>query len=128
MKKTFIILICFSLFLACKHTIEDDSIEPEIIESSTSEICDTTNIKFKNIVRIMDIHCNSVACHSEVTRAGDIALEQYNDIKKYTLNGDIYRTITLQEDEFLFMPEGAEALTTCEIEKIKIWAKNDAPK
>lgn len=123
--KKYILIFFISLF-ACKHQIEDDEI---IIDASSNnvETCDTI-VKFKNIVRIMDMHCNSQVCHSEATKAGDIALEQYTDIKKYALNGDISGTILLSENDDLFMPQNENKLSDCEIKQIEIWVKNDTPK
>ena len=107
---------------ACKHEAKDE-ITPTIIETP----CDTI-VAYKNIIRIMDLHCNNESCHSEATKAGDIALEQYEDIKKHTLSGDIYHTVTLPTDDELFMPQGSEKLSDCEIQQIKIWANNGAKK
>lgn len=127
MKKHILIpIFCISIF-ACKHEIEDDEIIIDTSSNNVNTTCDTI-VKFKNIVRIMDMHCNSQVCHSEATKAGDIALEQYADIKKYALNGDISRTILLSENDALFMPQNENKLSDCEIKQIEIWAKNDAPK
>lgn len=81
--------------------------------------CDTTNVSFSNGVwPILESNC--YGCHSGSAPAGNISVENYNDVVKLVENGKLMGTIR-HEPGFSPMPKGGNKLSDCNIAKLEAW-------
>ena len=83
-------------------------------------VCDTTNVSFTDhVFPIINTNCTS--CHGGQAPAGNIRLENYNDISAAANNGSLLGVIR-HEQGWSPMPKGGGKLNDCDITKIEIWA------
>jgi hypothetical protein len=87
--------------------------------------CDTTSVTFSNdIMPIINSNCTS--CHSGQAAAGNIKLENYNDISAAANNGSLLGVIR-HEQGWSPMPKGGGKLNDCDIAKIETWVDQGTP-
>jgi len=88
-------------------------------------VCDTTNITFTDHV-LPIINANCTSCHSGQAAAGNIRLENYNDISAAANNGSLLGVIR-HEPGWSPMPKGGGKLNDCDIAEIETWVNQGAP-
>ena len=88
-------------------------------------VCDTTNVSYANDVWPV-INSNCTFCHSGGAPAGNVSLENYNDIVVAADNGSLLGTIK-HENGWSPMPKGGGKLGDCDITKIEIWVNEGTP-
>ncbi len=88
-------------------------------------VCDTTNVTYSNSVWPV-INANCTSCHGGGAPAGNIRLENYNDISSVANNGSLLGTIR-HENGWLPMPKGGGKLNNCDIAKIETWVNQGIP-
>jgi hypothetical protein len=88
--------------------------------------CVTDNMSLQaNIVPILQRNC--YVCHSvtDGPNNGNIILEGYTELSKYTTNGQLQGAIK-HETGYSFMPQDAAKLKDCEIAQIDSWILDGA--
>ena len=88
-------------------------------------VCDTTNVTYSNNVWPI-INANCTSCHGGGAPAGNIRLENYNDISSAANNGSLLGTIR-HENGWSPMPKGGGKLNNCDIAKIETWVNQGTP-
>ena len=88
-------------------------------------VCDTTNVTYSNNVWPV-INANCTSCHGGGAPAGNIRLENYNDISSAANNGSLLGTIR-HENGWSPMPKGGGKLNNCDIAKIETWVNQGTP-
>ncbi len=87
--------------------------------------CDTTNISYQTtLVPLMKTYCN--ACHNASAPSAAIATDNYQGLRTIALNGKLYGSIA-HLSGYSPMPKGGNKLSTCDIQKVKIWINAGAP-
>lgn len=119
MKKTVLLLIVFIGFLisGCYYDKED------LLYGGA---CDTTGVTYAQTVTGILKNYGCTSCHSGTSPSGSINLETYTNVKATVTNGRLYGSIT-HATGFVPMPDGAAAVTSCDIKKIKAWIDSGAP-
>ena len=116
--KSFIIVGIVIFMQSCYYdNIED--LYPQLPE------CDTTNVTYSNNVWPV-INANCTSCHGGGAPAGNIRLENYNDISSAANNGSLLGTIR-HENGWSPMPKGGGKLNNCDVAKIEIWVNQGTP-
>jgi uncharacterized membrane protein len=109
--KTISIFLLMTLLFACKNAKQD-----------VTPICKAENsiiISYQNDVKaIIDKNCNF--CHSKKNHSGGVKLEDLNDVKFWSSNGELYDQIIPSGGNPPRMPKGIP-LTDCEVLTIKKW-------
>jgi hypothetical protein len=82
--------------------------------------CDTGNVSYTQTVTGILKNYGCLNCHSGGSPSGAINLETYANVKATVDNGKLYGSIT-HASGFVPMPDGAAAMTPCDIKKIKAW-------
>ena len=81
--------------------------------------CDTTAMTYTaDIAPIMMAYCTS--CHSGAAPAGNIALENYNNVRASALNGSLLGTMD-HASGWPAMPKNQPKLDVCTISKVSAW-------
>ena len=78
-----------------------------------------------NISPIMSAHCSS--CHSGAAPAGNISLENYNDVKVSAINGSLLGTME-HASAWSAMPKNQQKLDECTINKVRAWINQGVKK
>ena len=116
--KSFIIVGIVIFMQSCYYDNVED-LYPQLPE------CDTTNVTYSNNVWPI-INSNCTGCHGGNAPAGNIRLENYNDISSAANNGSLLGTIR-HENGWSPMPKGGGKLNNCDIVKIEIWVNQGTP-
>ncbi len=87
--------------------------------------CDTSNISYSNDVWPI-INNNCTDCHGGSAPAGNIGLENHDQIKIVADNGKLLGTIN-HEDGYSPMPKGGGKLADCSRLKIDTWVNMGSP-
>ena len=82
--------------------------------------CDTTGVTYTQTVTGILKNYGCISCHSGSTPSGSISLDSYTAVKSAVNNGKLYGSIT-HAAGFVPMPDGAAAVTPCDVKKIKAW-------
>ena len=94
-----------------------DNMEELYPDSGTG--CDTTQITFSGTVMpIMQSHCTG--CHSGSAPAGNIPIENYDDVVQMVHNGSLMGSIRFEQG-YSPMPKGGNKLSDCNITKLEMW-------
>lgn len=81
--------------------------------------CETENVSFSSFVApLLQSHC--AGCHSGGSPSGGVDLTTHSNVAVYADNGKLYGAIA-HEPGFESMPQGADQLDECTIDKIKSW-------
>ncbi len=87
--------------------------------------CDTTSVSYANDVwPVISARCTG--CHSGGAPAGNIALENYNDVVVVGKNGKLLGSIRF-DPGYSPMPKGGSKLSSCDIAKIEKWINDGMP-
>ncbi len=81
--------------------------------------CDTEDVSFSQFIQPTIEH-NCQGCHSGNPPSGGINLTGYASIREEALNGNLYQVINHQTG-YEAMPQGADKLSQCTIDKIASW-------
>jgi len=117
LKAVFVIVIAIFMQSCYYDNVED--LYPQLPE------CDTTNVTYSNSVWPV-INSNCTGCHGGNAPAGNIRLENYNDISSAANNGSLLGTIR-HENGWSPMPKGGGKLNNCDITKIETWVNQGTP-
>jgi hypothetical protein len=105
------------LFTSCYYDVEEDLYEiPE---------CAVENMSYQNDI-LPIIQNNCYICHDAKNNFGNVTLEGYDGLKNYATNGKLIGVIN-HASGFPSMPQNANKLLECEIEKIESWVTDGAP-
>ena len=88
--------------------------------------CDTISMTYtSDIALIMTSNCTS--CHGGAAPAGNIPLENYNDVKASALNGSLLGTMD-HASGWSAMPKNQPKLNVCTISKVSAWINQGVKK
>lgn len=91
----------------------------EKLSDNGGVVCDTSNISFAgSVVPILQTHC--IGCHDSGFPSGGINLDGFVNVKSAANSGRLLGAIT-HSNGFIPMPKDAPKLSSCEIERIRIW-------
>ena len=134
--KKIIFLSSFLIFTACTYNeLVPGCTDPLAINYNQNAIindgscilgdCLSNQPSFVDCIKpIIDNHC--VQCHLPGSLNGD--LSTYENLKNFTLNGDLISRITASENDFLLMPPPpANRLDQATIDILIKWKDNGAP-
>ena len=89
-------------------------------------VCDTVSMSYTmDIAPIMTQHCTS--CHGGAAPAGNIPLENYNDVKSSADNGSLLGTMD-HASGWSAMPKNQPKLDVCTISKVRAWINQGVKK
>lgn len=71
------------------------------------------------------INLNCVSCHSGASASGNIRLSNYAEVRSVASNGRLLNVIE-RNPGFQAMPP-SQALSACQIEKVRTWVQNGTP-
>jgi len=124
-KKIFYIIvgtIALLVFLMAACTKQN---EQTLMENSTPQPCDTTNMSFATDINpILENNC--VSCHNTVQSNLGVILTDYNDVVIQVNNGNLLNVIN-HAPGYPQMPQGLPQLPSCSINKITAWINRGAP-
>ncbi len=87
--------------------------------------CDTTGVTYANFVNaLMANQCTG--CHGASNPSGGIKLTTYAEVKASGQSGQLYGSIA-HLSGYKAMPDGAPALSTCFVNKVKAWVNQGMP-
>lgn len=87
--------------------------------------CDTSNPTFSGTVKpILETYCNG--CHGGGSPLGNVDYNTYAGVKTTVTNGKLLGSIQ-HKSGFSPMPQNANQLSACNIDKIKAWIDAGAP-
>jgi hypothetical protein len=119
MKKKLLILFTVStLFISGCYYDQEDLLY--------SGACNTTGVTYTQAVTGILKNYGCTSCHSGSSPSGSIGLDSYAVVKTAVTNGKLFGSIT-HASGFVPMPDGAEAVTPCDVKKIKAWIDAGAP-
>ncbi len=88
--------------------------------------CDTISMSYSmDVAPIMTQYC--ISCHGGAAPAGNIALENYNDVKVSALNGSLLGTMD-HASGWSAMPKNQSKLDVCTISKVSAWINQGVKK
>lgn len=90
-------------------------------------VCDTAGVTYGGTI-IPILRDNCYRCHGSGSSSGSggIVLQDYNVLKGYAANGQLYGNIA-HLPGYIPMPYGGGKLSDCEIAKIKSWIDKGYP-
>ena len=89
-------------------------------------VCDTLSMTYtSDIGPIMSQHC--ISCHGGAAPAGNISLENYNDVKASADNGSLLGTMD-HASGWSAMPKNQAKLEVCTISKVSAWINQGVKK
>jgi hypothetical protein len=123
MKRTAILLIIVSVFFGsfsvtgCYYDVE---------EELYGNACDTANVTYSATITGLLNSYGCVSCHSGATPSGSFRLQTHAEVKAKITDGRLLGAIN-HTPGFAPMPQGANKMNRCDIEKIEAWANAGAP-
>lgn len=88
------------------------------------DVCDTIDLSYSlDIVPIIDANC--YRCHDAQTNQGNVAIDDYENFRAYSVNG-IMLNVLNHEDGWPPMPDDAPKIDQCSIDKIDKWIQEGA--
>lgn len=112
----FVILLLIGLN-ACVYNNEED-LYPIVPD------CDSVDVSYAAIIApLLTQHCTG--CHSTASPSAGIALERFEDVKKYAENGSLFGSIS-HDGNFSPMPKNEARLPDCDVAQVKNWVGNGA--
>ena len=93
--------------------------------------CDTTNVSYSiDITAILDASCQG--CHKGASSSSGIDLYNYSTIKALALDGkyvygSLLSAVSFEGGNPNPMPQGANKLPDCDVNKIRAWVNRGAP-
>jgi len=117
MKKIWIISAVILMFSSCYYDKEEALYLGNIP-------CDTSNVRYSvQVVQILNQYC--ISCHSAAAPSGGVPLETYEQVKTYTLNGQLLRSVKHTGPSP--MPQNAPKLSDCKISTLELWFNAGCP-
>ena len=116
LKNVFALLIVTSLFASCTYEKAED---PEPIP--VVEVCDTIAVTYTNTIQALLIANCSIdndACHS--SNAVDFPMDNYTWAQTWASTGQMLSAVT-HDGNAEEMPQNADKLDDCKINKIRAW-------
>lgn len=114
MKRFSILVLAFTLGVACSSENEEDLQEAP---------CDTSSVSYSSDVQaLLANNCTDAGCHSGANGVGGLDLNTYASAKSIADNGELMNRITGTGN--LMPPSGK--LAACDIEKIRAWVNDGA--
>ena len=119
-KRNYFILLMFSVTLGtgCYYDVEE--------ELYPNGNCDTTQVKYTTTIRGLLNNYGCMGCHVGGSASGGIFLENYIQVKASVSNGKLWGAIN-HLPGFSPMPQGANKMNSCDINKFKAWIDSGAP-
>jgi hypothetical protein len=114
-------LIPYILGVVCLASSCNYQNEEELFPSTT---CDTEDMSLANDIIPILTNYSCLSCHSTVSNQGSVALEDYDDLKKWVDNGILLKS--MQHDGALAMPQNQAKMNACDIEKVAAWIADGA--
>lgn len=102
-------IVCFAS--SCNYQNEE-----ELFPSNT---CETEDMSLASDISPILTNYGCLSCHSTVSNQGSVALENYDDLKKWADNGILLKS--MQHDGALAMPQNQPKMNACDIEKVAAW-------
>ena len=87
--------------------------------------CDTTAVKYSTSV-LPVLSSNCISCHGGSTPSAGISLDSYAGVKVQVDNGRLWGAVS-HNPNFSPMPKNSNKLSTCNLDKIRIWIAAGAP-
>lgn len=87
--------------------------------------CDTAAVKYSTSV-LPVLSSNCISCHGGSTPSAGIGLDTYAGVKLQADNGRLLGAVS-HNPGFSPMPKNSNKLSTCNLEKIRIWIAAGAP-
>ena len=104
-------------FSACDYNNEE-----ELYPTSS---CETVDMSYATDVTDILQNYSCLACHSTVSNQGSVALEDYDDLRKWVDNGILLKS--MKHDGASPMPKNQAKMNSCDIDKIEAWITDGAP-
>jgi cytochrome c551/c552 len=108
--------ILYVLGIACFASSCNYQNEEELFPSTD---CETEAMSLATDITPILNNYGCLSCHSTVNNQGSVALEDYNDLKKWADNGILLKS--MQHDGALAMPQNQAKMNACDIEKVAAW-------
>lgn len=87
--------------------------------------CDTTAVKYStSVLPVLSSTC--ISCHGGSTPSAGISLDTYNGVKQQVDNGRLWGAVS-HNPNYSPMPKNSTQLSTCNLNKIRIWIAAGAP-
>lgn len=117
--KIFKALVVAAIFLflvsSCYYDVESQ------LYPAGGTSCDTANISYSITIKNILQNNACLSCHSgSGASGGNIVLDNYNSLKVYAGNGQLYGSIS-HNPGFVPMPQGGNKVSDCDLNKVKIW-------
>ena len=121
--KSIILPVSFLILTYCLAGCYYDSEEAMFGKPSTNTVCDTTVTNYITQVKpILQSNCYSCHANAHASASGSgIRLEDYADVKLYSLNGRLVSSI--EHTSNYPMPKNGGTLSACDISIIKTWIR-----
>lgn len=87
--------------------------------------CDTAAVKYSTSV-LPVLSSNCISCHGGSTPSAGISLDSYAGVKVQVDNGRLWGAVS-HNPNFSAMPKNSNKLSTCNLQKIRIWIAAGAP-
>ena len=87
--------------------------------------CDTAAVKYSTSV-LPVLSSNCISCHGGSTPSAGISLDSYAGVKVQVDNGRLWGAVS-HNPNFSPMPKNSNKLSTCNLQKIRIWIAAGAP-
>ena len=90
-----------------------------------SVTCDTTNAATfsKEILPLMNTHCNGSGCHNTASASAGVVLDTYAGVKTQAQNGRLMGSTGANGS----MPKGAAKLSSCTLSTLQRWIDSGTP-
>jgi Planctomycete cytochrome C len=87
--------------------------------------CDTAAVKYStSVLPILSSNC--ISCHGGATPSAAIRLDTYAGVKQQADNGRLWGAVS-HSPNYSPMPKNSNKLSSCNLEKIRIWITAGAP-
>ena len=87
--------------------------------------CDTAAVKYSTSV-LPVLSSNCISCHGGSTPSAGISLDSYTGVKVQVDNGRLWGAVS-HNPSYSPMPKNSNKLSTCNLDKIRIWIAAGAP-
>lgn len=114
MKKLALLILGATFATGCYYDNKE-----ALYKNFTKGDCDSTTVTYSAFIQpLVTAKCATSGCHLPPSISAGLNLSQYADVKIIAENGTFFNRI---RGIGPLMPQGGPPLTTCEIDKIKIW-------
>ena len=112
------------LLLVMGSGCKNDSLED--FEPVEVEECDTSDISFSvDVMPVLETKCNENTCHGGDFPQGGIGLSSYESVS--AVDEDRLTGAIRHDEDYQNMPDNAEKLSECDIQKIEAWINQGKP-